>query len=123
MSDVQQRMNIRIRRQPLIGSKEALVMNSAKAFYGGKFSEKVGLALVDLLEPLHVAITSGSEQEVQAAISQSLREIRGWHREALNQCQENGYRSSRQVVQQTVPVNCTLENDDSDEGEPELEFD
>ncbi|NJM68377.1 MAG: hypothetical protein HC851_23290 [Acaryochloris sp. RU_4_1] len=126
MSDARQRENIRIRRQPLIGSREAEVMNTARAFYGGKFSEKAGLMLVDLLEPLHVAATTRSEQQVQDAIARSLDEIRGWHREALNQCQDSqnsGYVFSSQVVQENGSVNYAPANYDPDDDEPELEFD
>lgn len=69
-------------------------MNTAKSFYGSRFRSKVELALIDLFEPLYVAIQGGGGQDVQAAISQSCREIRDLHRQALNQCQENGYISS-----------------------------
>lgn len=119
----QSRTNIRIRRQPIVGSREALVMKSARAFYGGKFSEKAGLVLVDVFEPLHIAMTTGSEQEVKNAIAHSLDEIRGWHREALNQCQKNGYVSASQVVQATTSADISPQNCDPDEDEPELEFD
>lgn len=93
----QSRANIRIRRQPIAGSREALVMNTAIDFYGAKFSQTVSLMLVDLLEPLHIAVTTGSEAEVQDAIVRSLNEIRGWHREALNQCRDYGYSPASRV--------------------------
>jgi hypothetical protein len=97
MSEDWQRENIRIRRQPITGSREALVMNTAIAFYGSKFNQTVALMLVDLLEPLHIAVTTGSETQVQDAIARSLDEIRGWHREALNQCRDYGHRSAHRA--------------------------
>lgn len=69
-------------------------MNTAKSFYGSRFKSKVELTLIDLFEPLYVAIQGGRGQDVQAAISHSCREIRDLHRQALNQCQENGYIST-----------------------------
>lgn len=50
-------------------------MSTAKSFYGSRFKSKVELALIDLFEPLYVAIQGGSGQDVQAAISHSCREI------------------------------------------------
>lgn len=123
MSEDWQRENIRIRRQPITRSREALVITTARSFYGGKFNEKAGLVLVDVLEPLHVAITTGSVQEVQAAIDQSLDEIRGWHREALNQCKRNGYVPASQVVKEPTPDDPSLKIFAPEEDEPVLEFD
>lgn len=90
----QNRANFLIRHQPINGTTEAQVMATAKDHYGKKFNEKMVLELVDLFKPLHVAITTGSEQEVQAAIANSLDEIHNLHRYALNQCTKNGYVSS-----------------------------
>ncbi|NJM68636.1 MAG: hypothetical protein HC851_24730 [Acaryochloris sp. RU_4_1] len=93
----QRRTNIVIRRQPFKGSTEAQVLTTAKTFYGSKFNDKVGLALVDVLEPLHIAITTGSERKVKAAISRSLAEIQDWHKLALNQCRDYRYISAQQA--------------------------
>ncbi|NJM68376.1 MAG: hypothetical protein HC851_23285 [Acaryochloris sp. RU_4_1] len=100
--------NIVIRFQCLPGSREAQIMDSAKSFYGSKLTSKAHLALVDLFEPLYVAMNGGTEQEVQDAIARSLHEIRDLHRQALNQCQNSGYSSSgpRTAIENT-PVDPT----------------
>lgn len=101
--------NMMIRLQSSAGSREEKIMNTAKSFYGARFKSKVELALIDLLEPLYVALQGGSQQEVQAAISHSCREIRDLHRQALNQCPENGYSSPdhRVTVDQTSTDRCS----------------
>lgn len=125
MASNRQRENIRIRRQPLVGSREALVINTARDFYGVKFSEKAGLVLVDALEPLHVAVATGSKKDVQDAIARSLDEIRDLHREALNQCRDYGYSPASQVRQKAEDAELSPRDydEDDDDEDLELEFD
>lgn len=117
------RTNIIIRCQPISGSKQEQIINSAKSFYGSKFKKTVELALVDLFEPIHIAIEGGSEADIQNAIEYSTHEIRDLHREALNQCHKNGYVSASQVVQDPKPDDPSLKIFDPDEDEIELDFD
>ncbi|ABW32956.1 hypothetical protein [Acaryochloris marina] len=117
------RTNIIIRCQPISGSKQELIIKSARSFYGSKFKKTVELALVDLFEPIHIAIEGGSAADIQNAIESSAHEIRDLHREALNQCQKNGYVSASQVVQATTSADMSPQNCEPDEDEPELEFD
>ncbi len=112
-----------IRCQPIAGSKEEQIINSARNFYGSKFKKTVELALVDLFEPLHIAIQGGSEVDIQDAITSSVHEIRDLHRQALNQCQKNGYCPASQVVQNTGLADSLPRNSDPNEEEPQLEFD
>lgn len=119
------RTNIIIRCQPISGSKQERIINSARSFYGSKFKKTVELALVDLFEPIHIAIQGGSAADIQNAIDCSAHEIRDLHRAALNQCKKNGYVSASQVVQDPIPDDPSLKifDSDEDEDEPELDFD
>lgn len=97
--------NTIIRCQSVPGSRQDQIINAAKSFYGARFKSTVELALIDLFEPLHVALKGGSEQEVQAAITRSSQEIRDLHREALNQCRDYGYSLSAPDPTVETPLN------------------
>ncbi|NJM68637.1 MAG: hypothetical protein HC851_24735 [Acaryochloris sp. RU_4_1] len=111
-----------LRFQSISDSREAQIIDCAKGFYGSRFKNKAELALVDLFEPLYVAVNGGSEQDIQVAIDRCFGEIRDLHRQALNQCQNRGYVFSSQVVLEKTPAEHTP-NYDLEDDDPELEFD
>lgn len=125
MSNGTKRINTILRFQSNFDSREAKIMDCAKAFYGSRLKSKAELALVDLFEPLYVALNGGSETDIQGAIDHCLGEIRDLHREALNQCRNYGYSPASQVGQNAEPADLPPRDyalDDDDDG-PELEFD
>lgn len=120
------RSKISITRQPQPGSLEDQVLTTMKEHYGGKFNEKAMLAIVDVFMPLHVACSGGDERSVQDAIAKSNDELRGWHREALNQIDfkpgSSSTRSEKEPSPQPPP-NAAKEPDLWPEvEEPEMEF-
>jgi hypothetical protein len=126
MSNETRKKNTVLRFQSNFDSREAKIMDCAKDFYGSRLKAKAELALVDLFEPLYVALNGGSETDIQGAIDHCLSGIKDLHREALNQCRNYGYSPASQVGQKPEHADPSPRDYDYDldnDEEPELEFD
>lgn len=120
------RNKISITRQPQPGSLEDQLLTTLREHYGGKFNEKAMLALMDVFMPLHVACNGGDERSIQDAIAKSNDEIRGWHREALNQIAtptgSSPARADTEQAKQSQPTIATEEDPWPEVELPEMKF-
>lgn len=80
-----ERANFVIRRQPIKGSREDIVLSAAKGFYGKQFTEKVSLRLIELFEPLVVIADGGSDQDIIGAIELAEANIKDYFQQLKNQ--------------------------------------
>lgn len=80
-----ERSSFIIRRQPVKGSREEVVLSAAKGFYGRQFQEKVSLRLTEIFEPL-VAIANGAnEQDICRAIILAETNVKDYFQQLKNQ--------------------------------------
>lgn len=122
-----ERANFVIRRQPLKGSREEIVLSAVKAFYGKEYPEKVSLRLIDIFEPLAVMANGGNEQDIFRAIELSEMNIKDYFQQLRNQMP--GYSFAKPLSARTLaepryqPDEPIIDYLDEDEDEIELEFD
>ncbi|BDM83588.1 hypothetical protein [Acaryochloris marina] len=119
-----ERVNIVIRRQPVKGSREEIVLSAAKAFYDKQFPQKAALRLIEIFEPLVVIANGGNDQEICQAVAIAETNIKDYFQQLKNQLP--GYvfatPSSAQdsVEPKPIPGNPVL-NDTDDQPEQVLE--
>lgn len=80
-----ERVNIVIRRQPVKGSREEIVLSAAKDFYDKQFPQKAALRLIEIFEPLVVIANGGSDQEICQAVAIAETNIKDYFQQLKNQ--------------------------------------
>ena len=121
-----ERVNIVIRRQPVKGSREEIVLSAAKDFYDKQFPQKAVLRLIEIFEPLVVISNGGNEQEICQAVAIAETNIKDYFQQLKNQLP--GYvfatpLSTQDVVEaKSVPDNPTNDEPENEQVlEPEFD--
>lgn len=122
-----ERANFVIRRQPLKGSREEMVLSAIKAFYGKQYPEKVSLRLIDIFEPLAMIANGGNEQDIVRAIELAEMNIKDYFQQLRNQIPGYSFANSSSAHNLVEPRHQSdapiIDYLDEDEDEIELEFD
>lgn len=119
-----ERVNIVIRRQPVKGSREEIVLSAAKDFYDKQFPQKAVLRLIEIFEPLVVISNGGNEQEICQAVAIAETNIKDYFQQLKNQLP--GYVSAmntptHDLVEPKPTLGNPVLNDTDDQAEQVLE--